>query len=262
MSDNKYLEKIAKRYPWFNAGDHAVRDAMRSRVGVSEHKIGKGKDSTGSPSNRMRVEKRSVLEKRALSSLSKGFKFTASTSGVAKTKPKLLTAEKTLKAPKPITEVSTNNPNKTMVKKSSAKDLAKKILKDTASFSKNTVVGSGKAIRDSGKGTLQHAFGGKMRGFAKKDLKMVIPSERESFLRLSDADKLDLVKNPKLKKELKTLIQKRDAAKAVTTVGSVGATAGMIAGGKKVGQKMDEAKRKRQQRRNELLMRQYYSRGY
>ena len=77
MNKNKYLEKIAEH------ADEQVRRALRSRVPVKGHDIG--------CSNSPRIEKKSILEKRArkfgLPSI--GFKAPATNSGTPLTKMKM-----------------------------------------------------------------------------------------------------------------------------------------------------------------------------
>jgi hypothetical protein len=252
MQNNKYLEKIAKKSfsPAGMARDmfgSGVEMAFSSRVPVKQHGI-KPKEEERKPG--YRIEKSSVLEKRATPSLSKGFKFTQSTSGVAKNKIALPAPTTQLTAPGPINQ-TVSNPNKSLLKKSSVTAKLKSALVGTDHFIGNAAVGSGKAVGKTTLDIVGHAGGKNINNLGKS-----INQPVKSFSKLKDSEKVKLVKSrfPEKEKELRTLLQKRDAAR-VAVVGAAGAGA---YGGVKLDKKIKKVRAENAQRKLEEQYRQYY----
>lgn len=243
------MNKEAKKYTWSftgkNVADEQAREALRSRVRTEDHKISK-RDKDNRYLHR--------IEKKAASSVSKGFKFTPSTSGAAKTQPKMPKADKTLKAPSLFNQKVTN-PNKSLIKKSSLVGRAKNIAGKVGTFAANSAKGTGRSIGEASRNTVQHAGGKTMRDFARTQPGIKKPSDVAKFMSKTDSEKMKSLGSDEARKQLKGLIQKRDASR----VGVAVAGAGAVAGGVKGKEKYDEFSHNRRERQRQKLIQQYYA---
>lgn len=225
-------------------GEHAndqARQAIRSRINTTDHSITERKKE---PNKYI-----AHMEKKAASSISKGFKFTPSTTGVTKTKPSMPKPSKELKAPKLINQ-KVDNPNKSLVKKSSYLDKAKALASSVGTFSSNAAKGTVKSVGTATKDVVQHAGGKKLRDHARTNLGMR-QRELHKFMGKSDKEKLRTLGERKAK-EVRNLMQKRDASRVAVGLGAVGAGAAGVAGKAKY----DEHKAKKEYRRR-LAMQAY-----
>lgn len=232
MTENRYLEKIAKS----GCASDQVAHALRSRVRVKGHGI--------DPKSNLRIEKKSILEKRAAPIIpfkSHGMKFAKSPiSNVAK--PVLarnkanikFSTTKGIKQPVTKPKFSSAGMAKAASKWRAGVDTAKSILgygKDTV----KSVAGGAKKGLDT---VATHGAGGKTYQFAEKKLKLS-PEKAKEFRGLSAKKKLEKVKDPAKKQELETLIAKQWAARGAAGAVSLGAAA---YGGKKLKEKRDRNK--------------------
>jgi len=238
-----------------------VSQATSSRIPVRKHGIESKDDRKNRHHMPPRIQKTAILEKRALSSISKGFEIPKSTSGVVKMKPAMLKADKTFSPPKAINQ-EVSNPNKTLVK--SAKAIVtlaalKRAAKQAPSFAGNAVTGAAESVGSSIKSVVQHAGGKKMRDFARGG-KNFGTGGVEKFMSMPDADKISLMKTklPHKEKEIKSLIRKRDASRVAVGVTGAAALYGAGKGAQKIKTIQDEREKRRMLRQYQSQYQNYY----